>query len=150
MAFSSDTKTAKIQNHSMDLRNQFHELGWTDLDGMSVNWVSYRESYRNRPLIFTEFGNNPRKATLFLGGSHGNESPSVYLAFKLAAFLQANPRYYRNRTIIIAPTVNPDGFLSKVPARTNGKGVDINRNFPTRDWRVTKIEVHVMVREVFA
>lgn len=137
-AFSSDTKTAKIQNYSMDLWKQFRELGWSDLDGTGVNWISYRESYRNRPLMFTTFGNNHRKATLFLGGLHGDESPSVYLAFKLAMFLQANPAYYKNRTIIIAPSVNPDGFLSKVSTRTNGKGVDINRNFPTTDWRVTK------------
>ena len=48
-------------------------------------------------------------------------------------------RYWgKDKKIVIAPLVNPDGFFSKPPKRTNSRGVDINRNFPTRDWRQSK------------
>ena len=32
------------------------------------------------------------------------------------------------------PLVNPDGALQKRPTRTNARGVDLNRNFPTAGW----------------
>ncbi|MDR2364605.1 MAG: hypothetical protein LBD68_01950, partial [Zoogloeaceae bacterium] len=34
----------------------------------------------------------------------------------------------------IAPLANPDGLLAQPARRTNGHGVDLNRNFPTPDW----------------
>ena len=40
--------------------------------------------------------------------------------------------------IIVAPLINPDGFFSKPQKRTNGRGVDVNRNFPTKDWKQGK------------
>jgi protein MpaA len=36
--------------------------------------------------------------------------------------------------VVVAPLVNPDGFLMKKPSRTNGNGIDLNRNFFTLDW----------------
>ena len=32
----------------------------------------------------------------------------------------------------VMPVTNPDGWKAKT--RTNSKGVDLNRNFPTKDW----------------
>ncbi|MGP8154830.1 MAG: M14 family zinc carboxypeptidase [Smithella sp.] len=37
--------------------------------------------------------------------------------------------------IVIAPLLNSDGFLSTPSTRVNANGVDINRNFPTKDGR---------------
>ena len=36
--------------------------------------------------------------------------------------------------MVVAPLVAPDSFLKPKPTRTNGRGVDVNRNFPTQDW----------------
>jgi protein MpaA len=36
-------------------------------------------------------------------------------------------------TWIIVPLVNPDGFALR--KRRNARGVDLNRNFPTRNWQ---------------
>lgn len=32
------------------------------------------------------------------------------------------------------PALNPDGLLARPPKRVNARGVDLNRNFPTRNW----------------
>jgi protein MpaA len=32
------------------------------------------------------------------------------------------------------PLINPDGMLLSQPTRTNSRGVDLNRNFPTVNW----------------
>jgi protein MpaA len=72
---------------------------------------------------------------LFLVAVHGDESPSVYVLFRLAQFLKKNQQFYLDKTIVIAPLVNPDGFFSRPQRRTNGRGVDVNRNFPTKDWK---------------
>lgn len=40
----------------------------------------------------------------------------------------------KDKCIVIAPLVNPDGYLSSLPTRVNAGGVDLNRNFPTRRW----------------
>ena len=36
------------------------------------------------------------------------------------------------KNFLFIPSLNPDG--QKLETRTNGNGVDINRNFPTKNW----------------
>jgi murein peptide amidase A len=45
----------------------------------------------------------------------------------------------KDKCIVIAPLLNPDGFLSTSPTRVNANGVDINRNFPTKDRQASAI-----------
>jgi len=89
--------------------------------------------------MFTHFGNTTGNCVLFLGGVHGDELPTVYLMFKLAHYVKDNPALFKDKCIVIAPLVNPDGFLSASPTRVNASGVDINRNFPTKDWQASAI-----------
>lgn len=60
---------------------------------------------------------------------HGDEAPSGSVARSWIERL--NTIEARNSWRII-PILNPDGFQKK--SRTNIHGVDINRNFPTKDW----------------
>lgn len=39
----------------------------------------------------------------------------------------------------VIPMVNPDGFAAKT--RTNANNVDINRNFPTKDWEAQALKL---------
>jgi len=60
---------------------------------------------------------------------HGDEVPSGSVARAwMARLLKIDPR----NTWRVIPVANPDGWKAKT--RTNGNGVDLNRNFPTADW----------------
>src|SRR5690606_11277168 len=43
-------------------------------------------------------------------------------------------REFKEKLVVIVPLVNPDSYFKERPTRTNERGVDVNRNFPTRDW----------------
>jgi protein MpaA len=126
-----------LERFTSELNSQFERFGWNDLAANKIPWESHRKTQGNRPLMFTTFGGDTQQTVLFLGGVHGDETPSVYLSFRLAQLLQKNPELVRKK-IVIAPLVNPDGFFSRPQRRTNGRGVDVNRNFPTRDWKQNK------------
>ncbi|MDR3352526.1 MAG: succinylglutamate desuccinylase/aspartoacylase family protein [Zoogloeaceae bacterium] len=68
-----------------------------------------------------------------IGGMHGDELASVSILFRWMPFLkEEEARAYVWR---IAPLANPDGLFATPPRRVNGNGVDLNRNFPTPDWK---------------
>jgi murein peptide amidase A len=117
-----------------DLEKRCSKYGWTDIRVKDIPWQSYRTSQLKRPMIFAQFGNPKSDGTLFLGGVHGDEPPTVYIMLKLANYVQNNPTTFKDQCIVIAPLVNPDGFFSKPPKRVNARGVDINRNFPTKEF----------------
>lgn len=69
------------------------------------------------------------KRILVFGVTHGDEPLSGTVAWRWMERLQEfSPR--SNWRIV--PILNPDGLRLKT--RTNQRGVDLNRNFPTKDW----------------
>jgi len=94
-------------------------------------WREIGKSVENRPLQMAEVGNGPKKI-LLIGTIHGNEIGGKKLLELLCKHLQKNPDEYYGKRLLIIPVANPDGFVRKT--RGNSNGVDINRNFPTRDW----------------
>ena len=102
--------------------------------GSKINWKSTFKSHDGTPLIWAEFGTGS-STTLILGGVHPDELTPIPLVFRFANHLAANPELVgKDSRVIIAPIVNPDGFFRKTTTRTNTHGVDLNRNFFTRDW----------------
>jgi protein MpaA len=71
--------------------------------------------------------------TMIFGAFHGSEPVSADLAIKFAEYLYYDFAEQLDNKVIIVPIVNPDGLSQGV--RTNARGVDINRNFPTRNWQ---------------
>jgi protein MpaA len=132
--FASDRSTKEFQTLLQELKKRFSEYGWSDLKPEIVSWEYHRTTNQGRPLFFAEFGDNSRNCTLLMAAVHGDEIPTAYVLFKLADYLRENPEDYKGRHLVIAPLVNPDGFLSSPPRRVNPKGVDLNRNLPTKDW----------------
>ena len=72
------------------------------------------------------------KPILLIGGVHGDEPEGVALANNLLTHLK-NHSSSENWALI--PCLNPDGYSKK--SRTNHNGVDLNRNFPSPDWKST-------------
>ncbi|HVO65882.1 MAG TPA: M14 family murein peptide amidase A [Syntrophales bacterium] len=116
------------------LESRCIEYGWTDIKPKEIKWEYYRTTQNKYPLIFAQFGSSKKDCILFLGAVHGDELSTVYVLLKFAHYIKDNSSLFKNKCIIIAPLVNPDGFFSKPAQRVNANGIDINRNFPTRDW----------------
>ncbi len=133
-ARAESNTSADFTRFALALENRFRHFGWKDISINSITWEYYRKSSRDYPLFFKVFGSNEANSTVFLGGVHGDEPAPVYILTRLALFLQDHPDYYRDKQIVIAPLVNPDGFLALRSTRTNSHGVDLNRNLPTRNW----------------
>jgi protein MpaA len=70
---------------------------------------------------------------LILGGIHGDEPASSELVQALREHLDAHPGERAGREVIIVPRVNPDGLRRFT--RANARGIDLNRNFPARNFR---------------
>ncbi len=72
------------------------------------------------------------KTVLILGVFHGDEQDGEFLIRK---YIDLNPKITKNRIIFI-PVVNESGKAKNT--RVNENGVDLNRNFPTSNWELSK------------
>lgn len=70
-------------------------------------------------------------AVIFIGGVHGDEPEGVVLAQKTHTWLKTSPPASLKPWVLIE-CLNEDGY--RAGARTNSRGVDLNRNFPSKDW----------------
>lgn len=67
---------------------------------------------------------------LILGGVHGNEPEGIIAAHGLLKlFYQTFTHQLR---VTVVPEFNFDGVMTQ--SRLNSRGVDLNRNLPTKDW----------------
>lgn len=90
-------------------------------------------SVLGRSIVAYHFGNGPSKIILF-GNMHGNEASGKYTLDSLVDELEAKfSQIPANRTVIVIPTINPDGLVAG--NRYNSRQVDLNRNFPDVDWQ---------------
>lgn len=79
--------------------------------------------------LISLYKNEKHNSVLVLGCMHGDESQGEYL---IKEYLNFKP----NTKLMFVPSVNPDGVAAKT--RVNSNGVDINRNFPTKNWELTE------------
>lgn len=89
-------------------------------------------SVRGVPILMHIFGQGPGPTFIF-GAIHGNEANSAVVARRLIELLEQNPDVYLGRCVAIIAAANPDG-LSR-DTRTNVNQIDLNRNFPTKNWQ---------------
>ena len=129
-----ELKAGEHANFMAVLDKKSARYNWNDIRPAEIPWEYHRKTKKNHPLMFAHFGEATGHCVLFMGGVHGDELPTVYLMFRLAHYIQENPDVVKHRCIVIAPLVNPDGYLAEKPTRVNAAGVDVNRNFPTRKW----------------
>ena len=93
--------------------------------------VTYGTSVQGRPLNAYIFGNSG-PVTMYVGAIHGSEPSSSGLMQAWVNELESQPNRITGRRIVVVPTINPDGMATG--SRTNSRGVNLNRNFPTDNW----------------
>ncbi len=72
----------------------------------------------------------PRRESkvLIIGVFHGDEPQGKFLIEEYLKQISDET----SKNLLFIPCLNPDGMLAGT--RTNAAGVDLNRNFPTRNW----------------
>lgn len=86
--------------------------------------------------VLTKDGNNifcvkndNYNGVLVIGVVHGDEPQGKYL---IESYMRAN----KDSKLAFIPVLNPDGMAKN--SRVNANGVDLNRNFPTKNWVLSK------------
>ena len=67
--------------------------------------------------------------SLVIGVFHGDEPQGKFL---INEYLKKQREGKQHANILFIPCLNPDGMA--LNRRTNANGVDLNRNFPTKNW----------------
>ena len=128
---------------------RFREAVWTglfllaacELPQMRESSTSHGGSWK-KETVGSSVGGEPIAAwilpgaspgTLIIGGIHGDEPSSVELVMALRDHLLRRPEARAGRRVILVPRANPDGL--RRDTRGNSRGVDVNRNFPARNFR---------------
>jgi len=136
------------------IEEKFKKYGWKSSDCLKRNWRTVRRSVKGDPLIWEVFGNENHigmknvDVTLLMCGVHGDEITPIKFCFDAIEHIEEltfsedinKDGVNDEKVIIIAPIVNPDSFLKERPTRTNAKGIDVNRNFPTNDFKKMAIK----------
>jgi predicted deacylase len=94
-------------------------------------WRIVGRSVEGRSLRALELGRGPRRV-LWVGGIHGDEREGHYGTAQLPAAFLDTPGAAEAVTLTILEDVNPDGSARNT--RGNRNGVDLNRNYPARNY----------------
>jgi len=69
----------------------------------------------------------------FIAGIHGDEPEGVYVLKRLFEWMEYTFEEDIYSNFVFVPVVNPDGLAKKI--RNNENMVDLNRNFPSSNWK---------------
>jgi len=94
------------------------------------------------PILLSEFppvkDRIPQGRILIIGGTHGDELTSVSVSMR---WIDKLNKYHSGLFHWhMVPMMNPDGVLKAGATRTNGNGVDLNRNMPSDDWGLNALK----------
>lgn len=106
-----------------------------EADRAKTRVINVGSSQQGAPILMHSFGEELRPLLIF-AAIHGDEPNTAGVAKRLIEYLDAHPEAYSGRSVVVIPVTNPDGLSRK--ARGNIRGVDVNRNFPARNWQPSK------------
>ncbi len=131
-------KKVSVEEMMGEIRERIDNRKWNwDLSFFpKTGWKEKGNSVYGRPLVYWTCGKPENENTsLILAAVHGDEITPVYFGFRVVEWLKARPELCEKSFIVVAPIVNPDGFLRYTTGtRTNYNKVDLNRNFDTPEW----------------
>jgi protein MpaA len=142
--------TPALTSFCKKLDARFKKYSWDESECEKYDWIHVRNSVLGDPLTWTVFGDvsdeekpsfKQKDVSIIMCGVHGDEITPIKFCFDILNYLKtayADPEIVKkdlaNKIVIVAPMVNPDSFFKARPSRVNAHGVDVNRNFPTKDW----------------
>jgi protein MpaA len=131
-----------IQKFMAELRGANKKSKWSETIYPDSGWRMHTTSVEGRPLIYFVCGERNQNTTLMFSAVHGDEVTPIYFGMRLVSWVKGEPDLCRDYRIVIAPLINPDGYLNKSGAtRFNHNGVDLNRNFPTKDFNENAVKL---------
>ena len=119
---------------------------WGQSGCSQIPFEVFAHSSQGRPLVLfrgekAKVVRSPTKLTIVQCGIHGDELPSVPMCFRLINEILSGKRgIKKGQQLIVQPLLNPDGMFANKPTRNNARGVDINRNFPTKNWKADAVK----------
>jgi protein MpaA len=138
---AKDNFQPEIKKWCEEVAASVKQLKWNIEPCNGIRWQVGGKSFQGRPLVFAEFGDmDAVNTTLVFSTVHGDEITPLYVGIQLAQWLREREGQLTRTRVIVAPLVNPDGFFSTPRTRMNARGVDVNRNFATRDWTKLALE----------
>ncbi len=96
------------------------------------SWTAVGQSAQGQSLHIRRMGLG-EKCTLIVAGIDGEDRIAVNWIDSLAKRLDEEPDSFRDHQLVLLRAVNPDGLIARRPE--NSRGVVINRNFPTGNYR---------------
>ena len=146
----SNTLSPALNTFCKKVDNSFKKYNWDPSHCADFNWSHVRNSVLGDPLPWTIFGDvkdegkptfKDKDISLIMCGVHGDEITPIKFCFDIMNYLKTAysnneiiNNEFKNKIVIVAPIVNPDSFFKAKPTRVNAHGVDVNRNFGTKDW----------------
>lgn len=137
----------KVVNYCSKIDKYFKKYNWGKSNCKDYSWHHVRSSFLGHPIMWHVMGDEKKhqkdhlNTTLILCGVHGDEITPIKFCFDILDDLKNTPEVVRGKLVVIAPIVTPDSFFKKYPTRTNARGVDVNRNFPTKDWNKSALKM---------
>ncbi len=137
----------QVKRYCDRLDKYFKKYEWGKSTCHDYSWNHVRSSFYGNPIIWFVFGDeslgtSKKNVTFIECGVHGDEITPIKFCYDLLEDLKENPQIIgTDKLVVVAPLVTPDSFFKEKPTRTNARGVDINRNFPTKDWNQKAISL---------
>ena len=151
LQFSADAAlTPALTKFCNKVEHSFKRYGWEKSGCETYEWNHIRNSVLGDPLAWTIFGDvsdegkpsfKQKDISIIMCGVHGDEITPIKFCFDIMNYFKtayADPELLKkdflNKVVIVVPVVNPDAYFKAKPTRVNAHGVDVNRNFSTKDW----------------
>ncbi len=153
-AFSGESTkpSSVISNFCKKIDLSFKKYNWDKSDCEKYEWTHVRNSVLGDPLVWSVFGDaseenkanfKQKDVSIIMCGVHGDEITPIKFCFDILSYLkevysdeEKVKKEFKDKIVIVAPLVNPDSFFKAKPTRINAHGIDVNRNFGTKDWSI--------------
>ena len=131
MMFGKSYSYLEIMQYLLNLQKKYP-------DKMKMESIGMTFDKRSIPMLI--FGTG-KKQIVVSGGVHGRESINPIVLIQMAEdYITRKPSFFEKQgRIYMIPLLNPDGYeiarMDHALWKTNAKGVDINRNFPSHTFK---------------